>query len=76
MWKAAAGQVQDPWRASTGMTVAQAIAAGSAETPQDSLEAPAAGQLLSGAGMWAPCSFPPWCPVGAAEGMGLGSSLH
>lgn len=58
--KAAAAQTQDPWRPpqlladTRRMTVAPAVAAGSAETPQGLLEAPAAGEVLGGAGMWPP----------------------
>lgn len=52
-----------------GMTVAQTIATGPAETPQAPLEAPAAEQLLRGAGMWAPCSLPPrGCSPGRLNG--------
>lgn len=36
------------------MVVAQAVAAGSAETPQGLLETPAVSQVLRGAGMWPP----------------------
>lgn len=54
MQRAASVQVQDPRSVSTllvGTIVAQAVAAGSAETLQGLLEAPAAGQVLGGAGM-------------------------
>ena len=60
MQKAAAVQIQDPRRAppllvgAQGMTVAQAVATSSAETRQGLLEASAAGQVLSGAGMGPP----------------------
>lgn len=60
MWKEQQHGSGSPGEPPQGMPVAQAIASGSAETPQDSLEAPAAGQLLRGAGMWPPWSFPPW----------------
>lgn len=43
MQKAAAAQTQDPWRPPPD-----------AETPQGLLKAPAAGEVLGGAGMWPP----------------------